>query len=197
MFLPPIWYDGVLHDGQEDRLGPKTMSGRSCSWCPQPSARQRGDGSRCIAPHWRQNHALGQREDRAVGPPSASSSRRLVKTSRVPVPCGEGDQKAFSWPSSSWVALPFSNPRSRFPAPRANSRSRTCFSKKCWPQLRQVRIGKKASSWRPAYRSLASLNERNRCSLGSASVPSRATTISSRPRRKKWTLGRRSDSPPF
>ena len=32
---------------------------------------------------------------------------------------------------------------------------------------------------------------------GAASVPSRATTISSRPRRKKCTLGRNNDSPPL
>ncbi len=86
--------------------------------------------------------------------------------------------------AGSWPPLP-----NEAPAP-----GRT-LSKKCWPQLRQVSTGKKASSWRPACCSLPSLKDRNRSIFGAFSAPSRATTISSRPRRKKWTLGLSNESP--
>ena len=136
---------------------------------------------------------------RAVGPPSASSSSRLVRTSRVPVPRRRGGpDRRCPGPSSSWVALPFSKPRSWFFGPsgefqvevRTSRRSAGRSSGRSAPGRRRRRAGRR-------NRSLASWSDRNRCGFGSASVPSRATTISSRPRRKKWTLGRSSDSPPF
>ena len=53
----------------------------------------------------------------------ASSSSRLVSTSRVPVSAGDADQTAFSVPSSFCVALPWSKPLSWFLAPLENSSS--------------------------------------------------------------------------
>ena len=136
-----------------------------------PDARSRRPGSAATA-HGASPRTGGRTTPSASARSGRSVPRRLPpaagwsSTSRVPFPSGDGDQKAFSCPSSSWVALPFSNPRIWFLAPRANSRSRTCFSKKCWPQLRQVRIGRKASSWRPGNCSLASFSDRNRSQLG-------------------------------
>ena len=86
---PPMRNEVELHDGQADRPGPNAISGNSGSLWPQPSARHRGEDWRCMAPHWRQNHALGHFADFADGPPSASSSSRLVSTSRVPVSAGD------------------------------------------------------------------------------------------------------------
>ena len=48
---PPIRNEGVLQDGHAESAEPKAISGRSGSRCPQPSARQWGEASRCIAPH--------------------------------------------------------------------------------------------------------------------------------------------------
>ena len=47
---PPIGNDGVLHDGQADKHGPKTISGSSGSAWPQPSARQRSAMGRGASP---------------------------------------------------------------------------------------------------------------------------------------------------
>ena len=106
-----------LHDGQADRPGPNAISGKQRLLVAAAIGQAAGRASRCMAPHWRQNQALGHFADRADGPPSASSSSRLVRTSRVPVSAGDVDQTAFSVPSSFCAALPWSKSLSWFFGP--------------------------------------------------------------------------------
>lgn len=75
MDLPPRRYAQEEHEGHEDNSLPNAMSGTSGSL-------------------WRQNHPFGHRVDGVLGPLSASSSGRWVRTRRVPFSAAAVDHLA-------------------------------------------------------------------------------------------------------